>query len=133
MLGIKIKDSRQLNGGHCLIDLRDVLTVIGEPVVSSQWICRDLEYIAMRDGDLSEIHESRRKLSGAEMIEFADSIHQTIYGLFEARGAGPTKKLWLKIVVFDSSWVEVWSSKREMIEGLKGYFKKVSDLPATTA
>lgn len=128
MFGIKIKDSKQVNGGNCLIDLRDVLAAIGEKVLTSSWICRDLDYSTMRDGELYEICEDRRKAQGAEMIQFANTIHQVFDGRFEARTEGPSKRLWLIIVVFDSSWVEVWSSKRELLEGLKARFKKVSDM-----
>ncbi len=128
MLGIKIKDGKQVNGGSCLIDLRDVLAAIGEKVLTSRWICRDLDYSIMRDGELYEICEQRRRLSGTEMMEFTKTIHQFFDGRFEARRDGPSKKLWLIIVVFDSSWIEVWSLNKEVIEGLKARFQKVTDM-----
>jgi hypothetical protein len=131
MFGIKINDTKESNVSTVLIDLRDILMVIGETVVSSQWICRDIEYTAMRDEELFVLSEDRKKLSGAEMLQFADNTHQIIDGRFEASSGGSAKQLWLIILAIDSSYFEVWSSKHEVIEKLKGYIKKISDLPPT--
>src|SRR2546423_7600508 len=100
MLGIKIKDSKKNDGGgsHLSFDLRDILEAIGEPVSSSTWICLDVEYTTMREGKFYEIFLDRRKLSGAEMLYLVADIRQTIDGRFEARSAGPAKKLWLIII-----------------------------------
>jgi hypothetical protein len=126
MLGIRIKDSR--DDEPRLIDLSDILPLIRERVITSQWICRDLDYTAMKDGRLSEILEARQKFSGTEFLQFAAKVCQIIDGRFEARTEGPSKNLWLVIVIFDSSWVDVWSSKMEVIERLKEQFKQINDL-----
>jgi hypothetical protein len=134
MFGIKIQDSKQSNGGsNRSFDLRDILTLIGEPILSSRWQCRDLWYTAVREGKFDEIREVRRKLSGEEMMQFATGLHQTIDGRFEARSGGAAKKPWLIILAVDSSWFEVWSSKREVIEKVKAGFEKVSELPEGAA
>jgi len=131
MLGIKIQDKRLSKSGGSLLsfDLRDILAVIGEPVNKSRWRCIDLWYTANRNGRLSEIREARLKLSGEELTQLASDIHQTIDGRFEAKSDGATKKPWLIIVAFDSSWFEVWSSKPWAIEKLKKHFQMVSDIP----
>jgi hypothetical protein len=123
MFGIKIRDSNPHYDR-----LRDVLAAIGEKVLTSSWICRDLDYSIRKDGELWEIREDRRRLSGAEMMRFTDSVHQFFDGRFEARTEGPSKKLWLVIVVFDSSWIEVWTLNKKLLEKLKARFKKVSDM-----
>lgn len=135
MFGIKIKDTKPSAGGGSFLsfDLRDILAAVGEPVLSSRWRCRDLWYIAERDGKFNEFREARQKLTGEEMIRFAGSIHQTIDGRFEARGGGAAKRPWLIILAVDSSWFEVWSSKRKVLERVRRRFEKVSDLPAAAA
>jgi hypothetical protein len=132
MLGIKIQDKRQSSNGRFLsFDLRDILAVIGEPVKQSKWLCYNLCYTAKRNGMFNEFRESRLKLSGGELIELASEIHQTIDGRFEAKTEGATKKPYLVIVAFDSSWFEVYSSKSGIIDKLKNHFQMVSDI--TTA
>ena len=135
MFGIKIKDSKRSGGGSSFLsfDLRDILAAVGEPVFASRWRCRDLCYTAVRDGRFDEFREARRKFTGEEMVQFAGSIHQTIDGRFEARGGGAAKRPWLVILAVDSSWFEVWSSKREVLERVRARFEKVSDLPAAAA
>jgi hypothetical protein len=130
MYGIKIQDSRKsIGGGNVLnIDLRDILAVIGESARKARWRGKDIWCTASRDGEAVSIREERRDFSGEEFFQFASSVHQTIDGIFEIRREGAAKKSWLKIVAFDSSWFEVWSSKPEVIEKLRNHFDKVTDI-----
>lgn len=134
MLGVKIQDSKQSNGSNFLsFDLQHILAAIGEPVLKSRWRCRNLWYTTTKNGEASEIRETRLNLSGEELIELSSGIHQTIDGRFEARGEGAAKKPWLIIVAFDSSWFEVWSSKPAIHERIRKHFKKVSDISVNTS
>jgi hypothetical protein len=139
MLGIKIKDKRQsANGGGILnFDLRDILpiilSIIGDPVKQSKWLCYDLWFTARRDGEFNEFRGERLKLSGIELVQLASEIHQTINGRFEAKGQGAAKSPWLIIIAFDSSWFEVWSSKPWVIERMKEHFQNVVDIPMGTS
>jgi hypothetical protein len=109
-------------------DLRDILAVIGEPVRKSRWRCYDLWFTAKRNEKFSEFRESRLKLTGDELMQFAFEIHQTIDGRFEATGEGAAKKPWLVIKAVDSSWFEVWTSKPKIIEKLKERFQIVNEI-----
>ncbi|SRR5258705_2405180 len=135
MLGIKIKDSKTSGGGCSFLsfDLRDILSAIGDPASVSHWSCRDLCYTGKKGENFTEIREARRRLSGEEMMRFASEIHQTIDGRFEARNGGGARRPWLIILAVDSSWFEVWSSKREVLERVRTRFEKVTDLPAAAA
>src|SRR3954447_901647 len=106
MLGIKIQDARSLGSGGSFLrfDLRDILAVVGEAVLTSRWRCRNLCYTAVRGGVIGEFREKRRKLSGEELIRFAAGVYQTIDGRFEARGGGAAKHPWLIISAVDSSF-----------------------------
>ena len=127
MFGIKIQDSRP-GGGWLSFGLSDILGVIGEPALTSEWRCLNLWYIAVRDGTFDECRERSRKLSGKELVAFAASVHQTIDGEFIAKKQG-SNKAWLIIKAVDSSWFEVWSSKPKVLEELKSKFAKVSSIP----
>jgi len=134
MFGIKIRDSKSSAGGGGMLsfDLRDILEVIGEPALASEWRCLNLWYTAVRDGEFGEFRERRRRLSGKELVEFSASVHQSIDGKFIAKKNG-TNKPWLIILAVDSSWFEVWCSKQEVIEKLKDRFAKVHPLSSDGA
>ena len=127
MFGIKIQDSIP-GGGWLSFGLSDILDVIGEPALSSEWRCLNLCYITMRDGTFHECRERHRKLSGKEFIAFAANVHQTIDGEFIGKTSG-SNKAWLIIKAVDSSWFEVWSSKPKVLDELKGRFATVSSIP----
>lgn len=131
MKGVKIKDLRKTSNGIGILDvyLKDILPLFSERVLSSRWRCWDLDYIQMVDGMPYEIREKRIKMSGAELVKFSESVGQVIDGSFEAKSEGATKHPWLKIVFFDSSWAEVWSSKPWVIEKVREHFKDVTDIP----
>ena len=129
MFGIKIRDSKPSAGGGGVLsfDLRDILEAIGEPALSSEWRCLRLWYTAVKDGTFSEFRETRLRLSGKEIVEFAFSVHQTIDGEFIAKKDGANKP-WLIIRAVDSSWFEVWSSKKKVLEELEARLAKVTPL-----
>ena len=135
MFGIKIQDSKKSrNGGNFLnFDLRDILTVIGEPTYKAKWRCRDLYYTAVRNGEFVGIREECLDFTGEEFVQFVSNIHQTIDGRFEVRREGAAKKSWLIILVVDSSWFEVWTSKQAIIEKLRNRFEKVSHITGSVA
>jgi hypothetical protein len=135
MFGIKIRDriSTKSGGRALCVDLRDILAAVGEAALTSRWRCRDLWYTIRDGGKMDEVRESRRQLTGEEMQRFAATVLQTIDGRFEARSGGAAKHPWLVILAVDSSWFEVWSSKRAVLESVRTHFREVSDLPATTA
>ena len=135
MVGIKIQDSTYSpSGGRILsFDLRDILAVVGDPVLASRWRCYDLCYTTVDDNEIGEVRGQRRKLSGEELIQYAASVQQTINGRFEARGGGAAKRAWLIIEAVDSSWFEVWSSKPEVLERLKARFQQVIDISSGAA
>ena len=126
MPGIRIRDTKQ--SGGLSFDLRDILAVIGEPVLASKWRCLKIWSTVRVDGEWCSFRDSRFKLSGAEMVRFACDHAQIIDGRFEAKGEGAAKHPWLIIVAHDSSFYEVWSSKSWVIEKLKIRFEDVIDI-----
>ena len=126
MFGIKIQDTRP-GGGWLSFGLADVVKVIGEPALCSEWRCLNLRYIAAKDEICDEFFEKRRKFSGQEFVDFAARVGQVIDGEFIAKKHG-SNKAWLIIKVVDSGWFEVWSSKPKVLEEMKRRFVKVSML-----
>jgi hypothetical protein len=130
MPSIRIQDKIQRASGSFLdVYLKDILSAIGEPVLTSRWVCRDLWCVRSRDGVPQELREKRLKFSGEEIMLFASNAGQVIDGRFEARGQGAAKRPWLIIVAFDSTFYDVWSSKPNVIERIKERYNDVSDIP----
>lgn len=82
----------------------------------------------MIDGEPFGNRDKTMKMSGEELINFSESIALIIDGKFEARSEGAAKHPWAKIVFFDSSWAEVWSSKSWLIEKVRKNFRDVTDI-----
>lgn len=130
MQGVKIQDKRKSSSnGHILnVYLKDILPLLGEKVVTSRWRCWDLDYVLGIDGKPYGNKEKTMKVSGAELMEFSENVGQIIDGIFEAKSEGAAKHPWVKIVFFDSSWAEVWSSKPWVIEKVREHFNDVTDI-----
>jgi len=133
MQGIKINDSiRRERGSFLSFDLKDILTAVGDSVLSSKWLCRDVECTGENAGRLHDISDEGRNISGGELMQVVSGIHQIIDGEFEAYD-GEADKPWLVVSAVDSSWFEVWSSDTEILERVKNNFRDVSDLPPPAA
>jgi hypothetical protein len=126
MVGVKISPKLLLKSGEKRLkgDLEEILSLIGESVLTSRWRCLDLWYLDSHD----TVRETIMKLSGKELLKFASTITQTIDGRFEAKSEGAAKRPWLVILAVDSSWFEVWSSKQWVIKKIKEHFQDVSDI-----
>lgn len=124
MQGVKILDKKELSSGVKILNvyLKDILPLLGEQVSTSRWRCRDLNYIFGIDGKPFGNKDKMMKVSGAELIEFSESVGQIVDGVFEAKSEGAAKHPRAKIVFFDSSWAEVRSSKPRVIEKVREHF-----------
>ncbi len=116
MLGIRI--NRRDNSSF---DLRDILAIIGKPVLESKWRCRDLWY-TVKDESSDDYIEAPRKISGVELLRFASDVAQVIDGHFEATTRSAAKRPWLKIIAVDSTYWEVWSSKHQVLDLVRKQF-----------
>src|SRR5215204_3966837 len=130
MPSVRIQDKIKRASGNFLdVHLKDILSAIGEPVLTSRWVGRDLWCVRKRDGVPEELRLDRLKFTGKEILEWSSKVGQIIDGRFEARGQGAAKRPWLIIVAFDSSFYDVWSSKPNAIERIKERYNNVSDIP----
>jgi hypothetical protein len=130
MKGVKIQDEKDSSGGGRVLNvyLKDILPLLGETVLTSRWRCWDLYYLKKIDKEWYSNKDKTMKISGSELVKFSESVGQIIDGIFEARSEGAAKHPWVKIVFFDSSWAEVWSSKLWVIEKVRERFKDVTDI-----
>ena len=128
MFGIKIQDKGP--GGGLRFGLADLLKVIREPALCSEWRCLNLRYIGPKGETWYELLEKRRRFSGPELFEFVASIGQVIDGEFIAKKDG-SNKAWLIIKAVDSGWFEVWSTKPKVLDEMKSRFFKVSPLSSS--
>ena len=131
MPSIRIQNKIQRRSGSILdVQQKDILSAIGEPVLTSRWVSRDLWCVRLRNDTPQELQEKRLKFSGEEIMRFASNAGQVIDGWFEARGQGTAKRPWLIIVAFDSTFYDVWTSKTKVIERIKERYTDVSDIPS---
>jgi hypothetical protein len=130
MIGVKIQDKTESSGGGRFLNvyLKDILPLLGESVLTSRWRCWDLWYLKNVDGEWYSNKDETMKMSGEELIKFSESVGQINDGKFEARSEGAAKHPWAKIVFFDSTWAEIWSSKTWVIEKVKERFEDVTDI-----
>lgn len=127
MQGVKIQDKRESSSGRFLnVYLKDILPLLGEKVLTSRWRCWDLDYSLKRNIEWYSKKDKTMKMSGEELVKFSENVGQIIDGKFEAKSEGAAKHPWAKIVFFDSSWAEVWSSKTWVIEKVKEHFEDVT-------
>jgi hypothetical protein len=131
--GIEIKDSVPRERGNYLsFDLKDILGLIGERALVSQWRCRWVECTGENAREMHSLSDVDRNISGAEILRLASGISQTIDGQFEAFAAGESNP-WLLIKAIDSSLFEVWSHDPDILLRVKTNFSNVSDLPTDAA
>lgn len=126
MHGLKIAD---LVDGVLAFDLKEVLSVIGEPAISSTWKCSQVECLGENAERLGEISDSGRRISGQELFEIAKGVYQVIDGEFEAYRS-EEKAPWLVVNAVDSSFFEVLTDDAATLEAIRTNFSDVSLLPA---
>ena len=129
---VEIHDAAPTPRGPRLdFDLRDILAVIPDLVLSSRWSCREVVHTAKVEGAYTEVGLARREFSGGEFTRFVAGVHQTIDGTFEARRGGDEAP-WLVIRAVDSTWFEACSSDGEVLERIRRRFTSVRDAPAVS-
>jgi len=133
--GLRIKDLAE--GRYLAFDLRDLLSVIGPAVESSQWRCTDLWCIPIEpvgEGELEPQYDTGSLISGSTLTTLAARTRQVIDGEFRAHRGTPTSEHpWLVIRAVDSSFWEVFSDDDSVLQQLRTRFHDVQDLAADAA
>ena len=148
MMTIKISDKEN---GFLILDLADILRVLGEPLVSSYyWRIADLECNPTRAAESLALHHGAAAgtpidVRGEELLGFASEVTQTEMGLFLARSTpwprpsgaeADNLAQWrssaeLVVEVFDASYWAVSTAQGDALENLRRTFKQTELLTGT--
>ncbi|MEP7221014.1 MAG: hypothetical protein ABI876_18965 [Bacteroidota bacterium] len=130
MNGVSIVDLHFVDGFPTIdsIDLRAILDVLRDEVLSSQWTINDCEAAGIRAGALNGLSDSGRVISGEELLYITAGIYQTISGNFNAFRLC-SHLLWFKINAIDSVAFDILSDDRTILDKIRSHFTDVSDWP----
>lgn len=136
MHGIRIKD-KKISGANSSLsfDLRDILRVLLPQLHQVvQWKVRFVEFTGTVDiassklvapvgGKLGQFRIEHKSWSNKELKEFADLILWTFDGEFEGYKKTPKgKRVYIRIVAFDTSWWDVFSPDEKVLTAIKDGF-----------
>jgi hypothetical protein len=124
-----IRDGTEAGARGALdFDLEDVLAALGPVVLTSQWRCSGLWYIANddRDVDLFDRLSTQSDLIGGEtLLRACGRVSRFIDGEFEGVAAGGDR--WIIIRAVDSSFWEVFSDRQDVLDAIRARFRVVDD------
>jgi hypothetical protein len=132
MEAIRIHDARP--NGVLAVDLLPVLAAVGPRALSSEWTVNDvrtakgLEALMATGGGADELErlvQSRARITGSRLVDIMMDVQQVIWGEFKGFETAVSDDPWIIIIAFDSTWFEVQSSDRAMLDRLKARFSDV--------
>ena len=126
--GITIRDTTE-DGKFLSFDLRDILAVLGDKVLTSYWHCSDVECLGEGAAAMHVLSDEGGIVTGRELVRIASEVYQTIDGKFEAFETG-AETPWLVIDVVDSSWFDVLSCDVATIDRLRTHFRQIAEYPS---
>jgi hypothetical protein len=106
-----------------------ILSLIGEVLHGSVWKCSGLDCPGKNADTIHNIPDQKQVISGSELLEIMSGVYQTIDGKFEGY-LNVEQTPFLIIEAIDSSFFDVWSSDRTIIDKLTSHFEKVSPIAA---
>jgi hypothetical protein len=129
--GVIIRDGTEPGGsGNLDFDLVEVLAALGQRVMTSSWRCPRLQYTSRDERDvpvLEQVGTEGRTVLGAELTRGIGQLLQVIDGEFEAFDENEGR--WAVIRAVDSSWWEVWSDDKSVLEAVRTTFRITEDAP----
>ena len=130
MQGVIIRDGTEPGGSGGLdFDLRDVLAALGQRVVTSRWRCPRLRYTSRDERDVPVLEQAGtegRPVAGSDLAGGIGELLQVIDGEFEAFDENEVR--WAVIRAVDSSWWEVWSDDKSVLEAVRTTFRITEDI-----
>lgn len=127
MFGVTIREMDE-NGG-LLIDLRDVLALLGTAATSSRWTIEGVEAIGTPAAELLErLSDAAATVSGDELLKIASDVSQIVDGKFSAFEDNSDSP-WIVIAAVDSSAYDVTTSRSDVLDTMKNAFKSAEYIP----
>jgi hypothetical protein len=132
MQAIEICDHTEIGRRSFLtVDLRDILHVLGNKVISSTWRVSGVKCTGgAACEEIERLSEANGVVSGGKLHEVARDIAQIVNGRREGTIPGDAAP-WIEIDAVDSSSFYVMSNDEECIDLLRKAFKEMRDIPST--
>jgi len=131
--GVIIRDGTEPGGsGGLEFDLAEVLAALGQRAVTSRWRCTRLHYTSRDERNVAVLERAGtdgQAVEGSDLTGGIEQLLQVIDGEFEA--FDETDSRWAVIRVVDSSWWEVWSDDKSVLEVVRTTFRITEDVPLT--
>lgn len=126
IFGITISDYD--DQGVLAIDLRHILTAIGEQATECRWLVDGVEAFGPDAERLHKISGNQTALTGEELIGIANEVDQIIDGKFTAFQAGSNIP-WLIVSAVDSSAYDITTNDLEPLRKLLNQFPSARFIP----
>jgi hypothetical protein len=126
MDGITFPIARQKNRHS--FDVKDVLPFLGNAIFGSNWRCKWVECIGESAEELHRVSDEAKEVDGREFVELITHLQQTIDGRFIAYLKGQTIP-WLVIDIIDSTYFDIWTEDKAILQDLSNQLRKVQVLP----
>lgn len=127
MFGVTIREMDE-NGG-LVIDLRDVLALLGTAATSSRWTIEGVEATGTSAAErLERLSDAAATVSGNELMQIASEVSQIVDGKFSAFEDNSDSP-WIVIAAVDSSAYDVITSRSDVLDTIKNAFKSAEYIP----
>lgn len=108
--------------------LRDLLELLGNEAVNSNWTMIGVEANGDSAGELHRLCDSSASVPGDELLIMADNLIQVVDGTFRAFGA-IGKQPWIVIRAVDGGAYDVETDSDRVLQAVRQRFSNVQDLP----
>ena len=115
-----------------LVDLIDILALLGPQAEESDWEIADLECVGAAAEQLYQFAEENTRVRGCTLLQLAADVTQVIDGVFSGYRSGESRP-WVRVRAVDSSAYDVESDEEAVLTRMKQRFQEVAELPAGDA
>lgn len=128
MKGITIRDIDP-ERGVLAFDLHDILELLGEKGLVSQWEVRAVEVASgVAATRLERLADEESVVDGNELLSLARAVNQVVDGEFKGTLPGEAKP-WVIVRAVDSSAYDVETDDKRLLDGIRRRFSVVDDIP----
>jgi hypothetical protein len=105
------------------VDLRHVISVLGDRALSSVWRVRDVWATGEATNELEALDESAA-ISGRDLLALSQRVVQIIDGVFSAFDSDSPSS-WVVVEACDSSFYAVHSDEDSVLAAVRNHFHRV--------
>lgn len=114
--------------GILKIELRHILTALGERAIACNWLVEGVEAIGPEAENLQEISDTFATLAGDALINLANGVGQIVDGKFSAFDKD-AEAPWIVVSAVDSSAYDITSTDLNQLHELRHRFPTAQFIP----